>query len=150
MAVEISVLDGLKRKVERLKDSIDLSIKSSVENNKIVLKKMQTEDQLFNGINSENEKIKPSYSLSTIKYKKRKNQPFNRVTLKDTGDFYKSIRVEAKATEFTISTKINYSVFLINKYSKILGITNKNLETFIKEYTLPVLKTNFDDIIAES
>ena len=37
-----------------------------------------------------------SYAPSTIEIKRRKGQPSNRVTLKDTGDFYKSFEVVVK------------------------------------------------------
>ena len=37
-----------------------------------------------------------SYAPSTIAIKRRKGQPSNRVTLKDTGDFYKSFEVVVK------------------------------------------------------
>jgi hypothetical protein len=81
---------------------------------------------------------------------KRPPQPVDRVTLKDTSDFYKSIEIEARKDDFVISTQISYSIYLIDKYSKILGITAVNLKEFIDKYTLNVIKKNFDDIIAES
>jgi hypothetical protein len=49
-----------------------------------------------------------AYAPSTIRIKARKRQPSNRVTLKDTGDFYKtfSITVHPNAN-FTISANTN-------------------------------------------
>ena len=111
---------------------------------------MQTEQQMFAGQTATEEAIKPRYQPSTINYKKRTGQPFDRVTLKDTGDFYKSIEIEAKATEFIINTQISYSIYLVEKYADILGITDTNLNTFVNNYTLPVIKQNFNDIIAKS
>jgi hypothetical protein len=44
------------------------------------------------------------YAPSTIKIKARKGQPTNRVTLKDTGDFYKTFDVQVKANaDFSIT-----------------------------------------------
>ena len=150
MAFDDTVLNLFTRTVEDLQKSVNLSIKESVNKNKDVLKTMQTEQQMFTGQTATEKAIKPSYQPSTINYKKRTGQPFDRVTLKDTGDFYKSIEIEAKANDFVISTQISYSIYLVEKYADILGITDTNLNTFVNNYTLPVIKQNFNDIIAKS
>ena len=150
MAFDDTVLNLFTRTVEDLQKSVNLSIKESVNKNKDVLKTMQTEQQMFAGQTATEEAIKPSYQPATINYKKRTGQPFDRVTLKDTGDFYKSIEIEAKANDFVISTQISYSIYLVEKYADILGITDTNLNTFVNNYTLPVIKQNFNDIIAKS
>lgn len=150
MAIDNTVLDQLTDTIEKLKLSINESIRKSVDQNKTVIKTMQTDDQMFSGTNSAGGVISPSYRQSTINYKKRKGQPFDRVTLKDSGNFYDSIEVEARPSDFIISTKISYSIFLVEKYAQILGITNTNLQTFLNTYTLPIIKKDFNDIIAES
>ncbi len=150
MAFDDTILNELSATVERLRTSINPSIRTSVDQNKNVIKKMQTDEQMFSGINASGNAITPDYAKSTINYKKRKGQPFDRVTLKDSGDFYDSIEIEARTDDFVISTQITYSVYLVAKYAEILGITDKNLQTFINNYTLPIIKQNFNDIIAES
>lgn len=151
MAFDDTVLNLFTRTVEDLQKSVNLSIQESVNKNKDVLKTMQTEQQMFEGQTATEESIKPfPYAKSTINYKKRLGQPTDRITLKDTGDFYNSIEIEAKTDDFVISTQISYSIFLVEKYADILGITDTNLNTFVNNYTLPVLKQNFDDIIAKS
>ena len=42
------------------------------------------------------------YTPLTVQLKSEKNQPTDRVTLKDTGDFHKSIKVDADRTYFEI------------------------------------------------
>jgi len=151
MAFDDTVLNLFTRTVEDLQKSVNLSIQESVNKNKDVLKTMQTEQQMFAGQTATEEKIKPfPYAKSTINYKKRLGQPTDRITLKDTGDFYNSIEIEAKTDDFVISTQISYSIYLVEKYADILGITDTNLNTFVNNYTLPVIKQNFDDIIAKS
>jgi hypothetical protein len=150
MAFDDTILNELSATVERLRTSINPSIRTSVDQNKNVIKKMQTDEQMFSGINASGNAITPDYAKSTINYKKRKGQPFDRVTLKDSGDFYDSIEIEARTDDFVISTQITYSIYLVSKYAEILGITDKNLQTFINNYTLPIIKQNFNDIIAES
>jgi len=111
---------------------------------------MQTEEQMYQGINASGNAIEPEYKQSTINYKKRVGQPSDRVTLKDSGDFYDSIEIEARTDNFVISTQITYSIYLVTKYAEILGITDTNLQTFVNTYTLPIIKQSFNDIIAES
>lgn len=69
---------------------------------------LNTKVQLFDqGEDAEGKKLASvggGYAPSTVKIKKIKRQPTNRVTLKDTGDFYDSfsVKVESNAN-FTIN-----------------------------------------------
>ncbi len=150
MAFDDTILNDFNVTVERLRTSINESIRTSVDNNKTVIKTMQTDGQMYQGINASGNEIEPEYKQSTINYKKRNLQPYDRVTLKDSGDFYDSIQIEARTDNFVISTQITYSIYLVTKYAEILGITDTNLQTFVNTYTLPIIKQNFNDIIAES
>jgi len=151
MAFDDTILNDFNVTVERLRTSINESIRTSVDNNKTVIKTMQTDEQMYQGINASGNAITPfPYATSTINYKKRNGQPTDRITLKDSGDFYDSIQIEARTDNFVISTQITYSIYLVTKYAEILGITDTNLQTFVNTYTLPIIKQNFNDIIAES
>ena len=111
---------------------------------------MQTEEQMYLGINADGNAITPDYAKITINYKKRTGQPYDRVTLKDSGDFYDSMElIIGNNSMFIMNTK-KYWIYLIDKYADILGITDTNLQTFVNTYTLPIIKQSFDDIIAES
>ncbi len=58
---------------------------------------LNTEDQLFRGTDATGKTLSSiggAYSFRTVEEKRRKGQPFDRVTLKDTGDFYKSFNVD--------------------------------------------------------
>jgi len=151
MAYNDAILDNLQRTVNKLEAVINPSIRESVDKNKNVIKTAQTDAQMFAGITSKGTSIRPfPYAKSTINYKKRKGQPTDRITLKDSGDFYDSIEVEARPVDFIISTQITYSIFLVAKYADILGLTAENLQNFVTTYTLPIIKKNYNDIIAES
>jgi len=52
-------------------------------------------EQLYEGDGGDGP-IEPPYTPLTRTIKARKGQPFNRVTLKDTGDFYRSIKLQGK------------------------------------------------------
>ena len=150
MAFDDTILNDFNVTVERLRTSINESIRTSFEQNKDVVKTMQTEEQMYLGINADGNAITPDYAKATINYKKRTGQPYDRVTLKDSGDFYDSMKlIIGNNSMFIMNTK-KYWIYLIDKYADILGITDTNLQTFVNTYTLPIIKQNFDDIIAES
>lgn len=87
------------------------------------------QDNLFAGIDSEGDEIGPDYRPFTIELKRMLRQPTNRVTLKDTGDFYKSIFLTFGKTSIFFDAKDWKFPDLIKKYgSDILGITDEDLD----------------------
>lgn len=98
-------------------------------------------EQLYSGVDSENRSL-GVYSLKTILYKKRKNQPTDRVTLRDTGDFYASLYLVQKEKSFEIDskdsdqTKVNK---LLDVYGEnIFGVTEQN-KVILRELATPIL-----------
>ncbi len=150
MAVDTSILDDLKKTVAELQKAVNSSIQESIEQNKQVIKELQTQEQLYQGKNSKGIDIKPAYAESTIKIKRKKGQPTDRVTLFAKGDFYNSLEIIAGKNDAIIRTVISYSVFLVNKYADILGLDEESWTEFINKYTIPTIKNNFNDIIAKS
>lgn len=66
---------------------------------------LNTEEQLYKGKDAtgkELENIGGGYSAFTIAYKQAFGQPYDRVTLKDTGLFYKSFEVEIETDKLII------------------------------------------------
>jgi hypothetical protein len=62
-----------------------------------------------------------------VQLKNEKNQPTDRVTLRDTGDFHKSIKVDADRTYFEIYATDWKTDDLKEKYGdEILGLTPEN------------------------
>lgn len=62
------------------------------------IEKSNTQDQLFQGVDATGVDLKSiggDYTPFTKAYKKRKGQPTNRVTLKDSGNFYRSIQAKS-------------------------------------------------------
>ena len=150
MAYDDSILNDLRNTVETLQKSINSSIQESINNNKDEIKFLQTQEQLFLCKNSKGIDIKPAYANSTIKIKRKKGLPTDRVTLFDTGDFYRSLEIIAGSNDAIIRTVISYSVFLVNKYADILGLDKESWTKFLADKTIPTIKKNFDDIIARS
>lgn len=150
MGFDDSILNDLKSTVEVLQKTINSSIQESIIQNKQIILELQTQEQMYQGIDSKGIDIKPAYANSTIKIKRRKGQPTDRVTLFDTGAFYNSLEIIAGQNDAIIRTVISYSVFLVDKYADILGLDEQNWTVFLENYTIPTIKKNFDDIIAKS
>jgi len=150
MAVDDTILNDLKNTVVKLQQAINLSLQESINQNKQVILELQTQEQMYQGIDSKGIDIKPAYADSTIKIKRKKLQPTDRVTLFDTGAFYNSLEIIAGQNDAIIRTVISYSVFLVDKYADILGLDEQNWTVFLENYTIPTIKKNFDDIIAKS
>ena len=112
MAVDFTILNNFNNTIRQLQDSINVSIQQSIKANEQVVKQLQTE-QLYSGTTNKGDDIKPFYADSTIKRKRRKGQPFDRVTLKDTGDFYDSLNLIIGNNAMFILAEISYSFYLI-------------------------------------
>jgi hypothetical protein len=85
-------------------------------------------DQLFAGKDANDNDLKPSYAPLTVFIKKKKKQPHDRVTLKDTGDFHRSIKAVARARDVLFVAEDPKTRDLQMRYgSDILGLSKKGL-----------------------
>lgn len=97
---------------------------------------LNTKGQLEKGINSKGESLASvggGYSPITIDIKRAKGQPVDRVTLKDTGDFYDTFNVQVREGEIVITANtIKDDDDLIDRWgSDIIGLTDENLDKLI-------------------
>ena len=114
---------------------------------------MNTQSQLWErGINTAGVEImdyKP-YSPLTIQIKMETGQPYNRVTLHDTGDFYSSFYIETHDDSFDIKASDWKTAGLIRKYDRrILGLTAENKNELAWEYVYPDALDKIKNIIYE-
>ncbi len=80
-------------------------------------------EQLFTGLDANKQAITPSYRPLTITIKRQKGQPTNRVTLKDTGDFYDGFEVRFDKEYFAIFSNDDKAEKIERKYGKdIFGL----------------------------
>lgn len=99
------------------------------------------QEQLYEGIRSDSSTIEPEYAELTKIIKAAKGQPFDRVTLKDTGDFYDSIKVDVNSDTFELFATDEKTVKLVTKYGdSILGITDSSKRRYINEIFRPRLE----------
>jgi len=148
----MSVVGRFKRKLKQLEDSINVTIKKTIDSNKPVLIDMNTKDQLFKkGQDALSVKLVPSYAKTTIRIKKKKGQKTSNVTLKDSGDFYGGITIETTTTQLVFNTDVDYYIWLAKYYNTgaILGLNEENRKKLITKYILPNLEKNFKTIISK-
>lgn len=98
-------------------------------------------EQLYEGIRADDTKIEPEYAELTKVIKAAKGQPYDRVTLKDTGDFYAGINVDINSNSYDLSSTDEKTVKLVTKYGdQIFGLNNKNKVTYINQFLRPALE----------
>jgi len=151
-----SILDSLREKVQEIEDIVYPSLRDAINANADVLKQIQTEKQLYDrGQDSKGISIKPSYAAKTISIKIKKGQPTDRVTLKDTGDYYESISITGTDTAMEIIATVDYASYLSLRYgtlsntegTDLLGIQDMEFIDFYNQYVEPVLQENINNII---
>ena len=70
--------------------------------------------------------ITPEYAESTIRYKRRKGQPTDRVTLQDTGQYHDTFKIRYEAEGFELYANDWKAGFLDKKYGKeIYGLQDE-------------------------
>lgn len=118
----------------------DVAALSLLANEKLVLD-LNREHQLFDlGENYDGSPVRPAYKPYTVFLKKQKGQPYDRVTLRDTGDFYKSFKLQRRGDELWIVATDWKTVKLIAKYGhKILGVNEDGMDFLKRSVVAPAL-----------
>jgi hypothetical protein len=78
-------------------------------------------EQINNGFRADGSPILPSYTELTIQIKKAKGQPYDRVTLQDTGDFYRGIKSSVNGNSIITDSTDSKSAKLKKKYETSRG-----------------------------
>lgn len=87
--------------------------------------------------------IEPPYTPFTVRVKRSKGQETGHVTLRDTGDFHKSIYVRFERDQMVVLASDPKTQKLANKYGKqILGFTDQDLAV-IQAKIYPLLLQSF-------
>lgn len=126
MSTALEILTRLKR--------VDVyqASQTAIENTSSTMINVQR-DQLFQGVRKDSDSIVPSYAARTIKYKQKKGQPYDRVTLKDTGSFYAGIKVDVTGDKFILSSTDSKAAALEKKYSPLIfGLNNQSRIDYIR------------------
>lgn len=138
------------RFIESLEGVILESVKEAFSKYGFVVLDYLTNKQWFQkGEKSDGKKIKPGYKAITIKLKKKKGDPYDRVTLRDTGTLYRSIDLIVGERSLIMQVSVDYYAALEKKYGKrIAGIQKEFLQEFCDNYILPQIEKNINDKFA--
>ena len=118
-------------------------IKECIEKNEAEICDLNSNEQLYqkgqNALGVDIWDYRP-YSPKTIAIKGMKNQPADRVTLKDTGDFHASFIIRADNESFELDATDWKRDDLVEKYGRqIFGLTDENKSYISHEILLPEL-----------
>lgn len=149
------MISGLIDKFKKVGEELDTGeiAKKIVRDNDNILVDMNAQDQLYTkGVNRLGVRIDEyqPYRPLTIQVKIEKRQPYDRVTLKDTGEFYDSFYVETAEDRFYIKASDEKTNWLIKKYgAEIFGLTNDSLAEFINDYVKDEAYNRVKEILNE-
>ena len=132
------------KRLEKVYFKIDEVIEKRIQANERFIINLNAA-QMYRGEKADGTEIKPSYAPSTIRYKKKVGQPYNRVTLRDSGDFqFKELKVIdllSKIIALLFFLQLAISINLVPKlfiifslfFTKKIFIFFKTDQTFLVE-----------------
>lgn len=141
----MNVFSKTAERVRKFRESIQsgIALQNIILDNDSYIIDMNATDQLYSkGINRVGVDISDyaPYSPLTIEIKKQKGQPYNRVTLHDSGEFAGSFYLQVGLYQFEIKAGDWKTEELIKKYGRqILGLTDENIKKLIWDYVYPDL-----------
>lgn len=141
----MGVLDSLLMRVKRVNDGLNGGkyIREIIEDNEPEIVGMNADQQLYEkGITATGVFIADyaPYSEITIEIKQESGQPYDRVTLRDTGDFEHSFFLDADNEKFSIDAADKKTGDLMKYYGdEILGLTDENAKILQMDIILPSL-----------
>ena len=137
-------IKNLVYRLRKFKDILDEELKDEIMKHEDVIVQMVTQEQLYEkGIEGRGTEIMSyqPYTARTIRIKQKKGQPYDRVTLKDTGEFYNSLHVEFDNEGFYVTSTDDKAKYLLARYGKtIFRLTDENFSELLSDYIKPSLQ----------
>ena len=137
-------LDNLITNLEAFQEKLNETIAAIAEENSDFISDLIREGQLFGeGIRGSDGVFladEHPYATLTVILKTQKGQPTDRVTLRDTGDFHRSLKVKADTQEMEVTASDWKTDKLKAKYGDgILALSDENLDFLKNEIIKPEL-----------
>lgn len=136
-------IKNLAYRLRKFKSILDTELRNEILKHEEVIVKMVAEDQLYDeGIEGRGIEIMSyqPYTASTIRKKQKNGQPYDRVTLRDTGEFHGSLHVEFDDEGFYVTSSDDKAKYLLGRYgTTIFRLTDENLTKLIRNYIRPDL-----------
>jgi len=141
----MNAIDVLKERLKSVRDKLkdNTYIVTILHDYEADIADMNCQQQLYeHGVNANNVSISDyaPYSPVTVEYKMAMGQPYDRVTLRDTGDFHQGFKVEINPKAFSITSTDWKTQKLMKKYGRdIFGLTATNKDILRWEFIYPDL-----------
>lgn len=131
---------SLMSRLESFQDGINSTLERITRNAEQEIVSLNVSQQYDFGERSDGTKISPPYSPATIAIKRKKGQPTNRVTLRDTFAYQKEFYIIYLKDGFEIKSSDWKNDMLAMKYgAKILGLQDEAVSYLIDRYYYPQL-----------
>lgn len=131
-----ATIRNLEWRLRKFKDQLPITLERIVKSLEFEIVKMVSDEQLYEqGINGKGVEIMSyrPYARTTIMKKRRKGQPTDRVTLRDTGDFHAGFRLIFDADGFYISSYDYKTPYLVKRYGQeIFRLSDENFNRVVK------------------
>ena len=128
------LFESLKRKAALLPKVAEAAFFQSLSGYEQEMADINT-SQMYAGEEVDGLPIVPAYRPNTVAFKKMKGQPYDRVTLKDTGSFYRGVRYDVLDDAVVATSSDKKTVKLVEKYGEnLFGINPEryNRELYFK------------------
>lgn len=129
MATVSDLIDTLKN------FNLNATITACIEQTKDDYIELNTQQQLFKGLDATGNEMAPLYKSPYYAKKKNQMNPIPGLgvpDLKVTGSFYQKMNIEVESDSFKISSDVDYAQYLEKNYEdeKIYGLTEENQEEY--------------------
>ena len=123
---EMEAITNLIDNLKKYKDSINEYMEDITRSIEDEIKEINVHQQYDLGQDRNGDSITPEYAESTIRYKRRKGQPTDRVTLQDTGQYHDTFNIRYEDEGFELYANDWKAGFLDKKYGKeIYGLQDE-------------------------
>lgn len=133
-------ISDIARRLVEFRDSINQSLEAATIEASETIIDMNIGQLYDRGERRDGKKISPPYSPKTVAIKKKKGQPTNRVTLRDTFEWQSSFWIQYYLDGFEIKASDWKTDRLKEKYGdEILGLQEEMIKYLSSNYYLPRL-----------
>jgi hypothetical protein len=121
-------------------------VRETIEENASIIEAKQI-SQLDAGLYPDGGPILPEYIDFTIEIKKIKGQPYDKVTLHDTGNFYRGIKLDLESDSFTLDSSDSKTGDLVDKYGEVFGLSEQSKQELIDEQFIPTMESKIKNYL---
>ena len=135
-------IKGLIEELENFKEKINAYLEAATMEAEDMILEMNMSQLYDSGEKSNGVRITPEYAPSTVQRKKKKGQPTNRVTLRDSFDWQSSFFIHYNPDGFEIKAADWKTEILKKRYGdEILGLQDEMVNILCDDVYIPALIT---------